>query len=204
MGYAGVSGREGLRWIAMTYVDPRPVELHTARLVLRPFTLEECPRIAAIANDPRVADTVLSIAVPYTLAHAEEFYQRHDTWWREGKGFVFAMRLRGCAGSEGIIGFTGLHPKVDWSNAELGYWLGVDYWNQGYATEAAKALCTWGFASRGLHRIFAQHMTKNGASGRVMEKLGMRYEGLMREHIRKGEEYRDVKVYGVLAREWVI
>ncbi len=187
----------------MTYVDPRPVELHTARLVLRPFTQEECPRIAAIANDPRVADTVLSIAVPYTLAHAEEFYQRHDTWWREGKGFVFAMRLRDVPGSDGIIGFTGLHPKVDWSNAELGYWLGVDYWNQGYATEAAKALCTWGFASRRLHRIFAQHMTKNGASGRVMEKIGMTYEGLMREHIRKGEEYRDVKVYGVLAREWV-
>jgi [ribosomal protein S5]-alanine N-acetyltransferase len=186
----------------MTYIDPRPIELHTPRLILRPFTLDECDRIATIANDPRVADTVLSIAIPYTLAHAQEFFHRHDAWWREGTAFVFALRLRDVAGSAGIIGFTGLHPKTAWNQAELGYWLGVDYWNQGFATEAARALCTWGFADRRFHRIFAHHMTKNPASGRVMEKLGMHDEGCMREAIRKGDEYRDVKVFGVLAREW--
>jgi ribosomal-protein-alanine N-acetyltransferase len=186
----------------MKYVDPRPVELVTPRLVLRNFVMEDVARVAEIANDPRVADTVLSIAMPYEVSHAEEFWKKQDVWWREGKAFVFAIAKRGVEGSEGIVGFTGLHVRGADDSAELGYWLGHAYWNLGYATEAARAICEWGFATRGLHRIFAHHMANNPASGRVMEKLGMQHEGLLREHVKKGSEYRDVHVFGVLKRHW--
>jgi [ribosomal protein S5]-alanine N-acetyltransferase len=89
------------------------------------------------------------------------------------------------------------------NHAEIGYWIGVDFWNKGYATQAARAICEFGFRVVGLHRMFAHHMANNPASGRVMQKIGMRHEGLLRGHVKKGEAYRDVHVYGVLREEWL-
>jgi ribosomal-protein-alanine N-acetyltransferase len=63
-------------------------------------------------------------------------------------------------------------------HAELGYWLGVPHWNRGYATEATTALLSYGFTTWQFHRIYARHFTRNPASGRVMQKLGMKL-GLM-------------------------
>ena len=62
---------------------------------------------------------------------------------------------------------------MDDRRAELGYWIGVPWWNRGYATEAGRALLDFGFGTLGLHRIMAHHMMRNPASGRVMQKLGM-------------------------------
>lgn len=68
---------------------------------------------------------------------------------------------------------------------------------QGYCTEAAKAIVAFGFQQLKLQRIFAIHMTKNTASGRVMQKIGMTYEGVLRNHIKKNGDFVDVEVYGI-------
>ena len=88
------------------------------------------------------------------------------------------------------------------ARAELGYWVGVPYWNRGVATEAARALVAFGFGALGLHRVQARHLTRNPASGRVMQKLGMRLEGVHREAVRKWDRFEDLAMYAVLAREW--
>jgi len=62
--------------------------------------------------------------------------------------------------------------------AELGYWIGVPYWSNGYCTEAARALVTYGFEELELDSVQARHLVENPASGRVMNKLGMRCEGV--------------------------
>ena len=87
-------------------------------------------------------------------------------------------------------------------SAELGYWIGVPYWGNGYATEAAREMLDYGFETLKLNRIFASHFKPNAASGRILRKLGMLHEGCQREHIRKWDQFIDSELYGMLRRDW--
>ena len=86
--------------------------------------------------------------------------------------------------------------------AELGYWIAVDCWNRGYATEASRRIIDFGFESLGLHRIEAHHFLRNPASGRVMQKMGMQQEGVVRDHVVKWDRYESLVVYSILEPEW--
>jgi [ribosomal protein S5]-alanine N-acetyltransferase len=101
-----------------------------------------------------------------------------------------------------LIGTITLHLNVRDDNAELGYWIGRPYWGRGYATEAAREVVRYGFEGLGLHRIHAEHLGSNPASGRVMQKIGMAYEGTRPEHYKKWGAYEDSVDYGLLARDW--
>jgi RimJ/RimL family protein N-acetyltransferase len=72
----------------------------------------------------------------------------------------------------------------------------------GFATEAGAALLRYGFETLGLNRIFAHHMRRNPASGRVMQKLRMRYEGSLRQHFRRNDRFEDLECYGILKQEY--
>jgi RimJ/RimL family protein N-acetyltransferase len=84
---------------------------------------------------------------------------------------------------------------------ELGYWIGKPYWNQGYCTEAAKAVLRYVFSALELNRVGAIHFTRNPASGRVMQKIGMRYEGERRQALKRWGEYVDIACYGILRED---
>lgn len=84
-------------------------------------------------------------------------------------------------------------------SAEVGYSLSRTYWNQGLMTEALKVVLQCGFSDLRLNRIEAQHDVRNPASGKVMEKCGMRKEGILRSRIKNKNEYIDVAVWSVLA-----
>jgi RimJ/RimL family protein N-acetyltransferase len=99
------------------------------------------------------------------------------------------------------VGAVGLTIVKVHAFAELGYWVAVPYWNRGYCTEAARAVVTFGFDVLGLHRIQARHLTRNPPSGRVMQKIGMRQEGVHRDAIRKWDCFENVAFYGILACE---
>jgi RimJ/RimL family protein N-acetyltransferase len=101
-----------------------------------------------------------------------------------------------------LVGAVGLALKPEHAAAELGYWIAVPEWGKGYATEAAAALCGHAFATLGIHRIQARHLLRNPASGRVMQKLGMRQEGVLRDAMRKWDRFEDVVLYAVLVPEW--
>ena len=98
-----------------------------------------------------------------------------------------------------MIGAIGLEVNKEDHNAELGYWLGREFWNQGYCTEAAKSVIEFGFETVGLRRIASEHMARNPASGKVMQKAGLTREGLRRKHVRKWGVFEDVVVYGILS-----
>jgi ribosomal-protein-alanine N-acetyltransferase len=93
-----------------------------------------------------------------------------------------------------------IHRSHD--SGELGYWIGKPYWGRGYATEAAAAVLDFAFGPLALHRVEATHFTRNPASGRVMEKLGMRLEGVFRDAHRKWGRYEDIAQRAILADEW--
>ncbi len=90
----------------------------------------------------------------------------------------------------------------DHAQPELGWALIQAHWGRGYATEAAEAVIGFGFEALGLNKIHAAYFIKNPASARVIEKLGMTYEGHLREHDLKWGVYEDIKVHAILAREW--
>ena len=84
----------------------------------------------------------------------------------------------------------------------MGYWIGTAYWGNGYCSEAAKSVLTYGFEVLGLHKIHARHMDPNPASGRVLAKIGMRHEGFLKEHYKKWNTFTDYHEYGILATEY--
>ena len=86
-------------------------------------------------------------------------------------------------------------------HATLGYWIGVPFWGQGYCTEAAKAVVDYGFKALDLNRVSSHHMGSNSASGRVLQKIGMRYEDCQRQHHFRWGRYEDVELYGLLRSE---
>jgi len=169
--------------------------LETARLKLRPYSEADIAELVPLIGARKVAATTLRIAHPYTEQDARAFLALAQ---EPGKIWL-ATTLR----SDGRqIGGVGLRVEDPHQHAELGYWLGVPYWRQGYATEAAGEMLRYGFVALGLHRIFASHFRHNPASGRILVKLGMRYEGCQREHLRKWDKFVDSELYGILRQEW--
>ena len=179
--------------------EPQP-SIVTERLILRPFAPSDAADVQRLAGDPAVADTTLHIPHPYPDGAAESWINTHQERWESGLGVICAITLRSTGELIGAINVLSVSKQN--SHGEMGYWIGTPYWNQGYCTEAARALIRFSFDTLGLHRVFAHHLGRNPASGRVMAKAGMRYEGTLREHTRKNDVFEDLPVYGILASEF--
>jgi RimJ/RimL family protein N-acetyltransferase len=172
-----------------------PLVLETQRLILRPWAESDIPELVLWIGAREVAATTLRIPHPYREEHAREFLR---TVQKENE-MRLSIRLR----SDGrLCGGVGLLPTAAHQHAELGYWLGVPFWGNGYATEAARAVVRYGFDEIQLHRIFASHFEGNVASARVLEKLGMRHEGCLRQHILKWGKFIDLQLYAILRQEF--
>ena len=185
---------------AYTAFMTAPEELRTSRLLLRSFTGEDVPAIARLAGAKEIASTTVQIPHPYAEEDARFFVKKADEDFRAGRSVSFAISLL----SPGeLCGAVGLHIAEAHNHAELGYWIGVPFWGNGYATEAAGAVLEFGFRALRLNRIFAHHFSGNAASQRVLEKIGMRHEGRSRQHIRKWGTYIDLENYGLLAEDFV-
>lgn len=173
--------------------------LSTERLILRPFRLDDAKSVQQIAGRKEIADTTLNVPHPYPDGVAEAWINTHPASFESGEDIVFAITLKKTGQ---LIGAINLEINKRFNNAILGYWLDPNFWNQGYMTEAAKEMLHYGFEERKLHKIHASHITRNPASGKVMEKIGMQKEGLLREHTFRWGKYEDSVVYGVLGREY--
>jgi RimJ/RimL family protein N-acetyltransferase len=102
-----------------------------------------------------------------------------------------------------VIGGCGIRVhRAENRDADIGYVLHRDYWGQGLITEAASAIIEVGFSTLRMHRIWATTDPENLRSSRVLERLGMRFEGRLREHIWCKQRWRDSALYAVLEHEW--
>jgi [ribosomal protein S5]-alanine N-acetyltransferase len=173
--------------------------LQTPRLTLRPYRLADTADLVRLAGTREVAAMTLRIPHPYTEHDAVEFITSCRADFDLGRSARFAIALRG---SGEFCGGIGLRIMSEHRRAELGYWLGVPYWGKGYATEASQEILRFGFETLKLRRIYASYVTENPASGRVLEKIGMRYEGILRSHICKWDVFHDLVFYGILQNEF--
>jgi len=168
--------------------------LTSTRLVLRPFTPGDAEDVQRLAGAKEVADTTLNIPHPYDDGLAEAWIASHADAFRERERVTLAI----TDSSGTLVGAISLRLELGHERAELGYWIGVPYWGRGYATEAAGAMVGYGFKELGLNRIFAHHLARNPASGRVMEKAGFTHEGFHRAHILKNGRFEDLHSFAVL------
>ena len=173
--------------------------LHTERLILRSLTLEDAADIQHLAGEYDVASTLSNMPHPYGDGMAEEWIHSCYNKYKKDKALNFAVTLRT---DRNLIGGIELRLDRGNENGELGYWIGKPYWNRGYCTEAARIVVAYSFEVLMLNRIYAQYFKRNAASGRVLEKIGMCYEGCLRQHTKKWDNFEDLMRYGMLKTDF--
>ncbi len=176
------------------------MELTTERLYLRPYREDDWEAIQEYAADPEVSQH--QPWGPNTEEDTRQFLQNtiqeNEQIERTAYHFVLVLRFEGQL----IGGCTLRITNARFGEAMIGYTLNRRFWNQGYTTEAARALLELGFQTLYLHRITSWCTPENIGSWRVMEKIGMRNEGHEREAVHFKGKWRDWLRYAMLDQEW--
>ncbi|RLJ31066.1 RimJ/RimL family protein N-acetyltransferase [Chryseobacterium sp. 7] len=166
--------------------------IQTERLILSELEEKDIPFIVEYLQHRIFSDLTSNIPFPYVEDDARSWLKMSKEAFENHTGYIFAIRNK-----EGqIMGGIGLSDRDD-DKAELGYWIGVPYWNKGLVTEAAKAIVDFGFKKLEFNKIFATHFLHNPASGRIMEKIGMEQEAVLKQEMKKDGEYFDIVRYSI-------
>jgi RimJ/RimL family protein N-acetyltransferase len=173
--------------------------LETERLILRRLELDDAERVQSLANDRDIACMVTPMPHPYHLQDARDWIALTQAEMDMKTSFAFAVVLKS---TNELIGDVEVGNETVNRRGEMGYWVGKAYWGHGYMSEAARRVVQFAFEVVGLNRVFATHYPRNPASGRVMQKIGMTYEGTLRGHVLKWGEPVDLCMYSILREEW--
>lgn len=169
--------------------------LTTPRLILRKARMRDAADIYAYAQDEEVARHVFW--EPHRSLRDSRAYVRYlKGLSAAGEPSSYVMELKETGKVIGTVGFVDC--REEHAEAEIGYSMGKAYWNRGLMTEAVGELLRMCFEDMGLHRVCAKHETDNPASGRVLEKCGMRCEGVMRGAVWNKGRYADVALWAIL------
>jgi RimJ/RimL family protein N-acetyltransferase len=187
----------------MTLLEERPAEalreqsipvLETERLILRAPRLEDAKSIATLANDRRIAENTARIPHPYRVADAEAFIAGVNV--PDGETVFLITDL-----DEAVLGACGVGMVED-QGPELGYWLGVPFWGQGYATEAVRAVIDYAFTELDYPFLNAGARVTNPASRRVLEKCGFQWTGVGLYRIRAISSSAPIDRFRLERRIW--
>ena len=149
--------------------EASPCVLETERLLLRKPTLADVKAIARLANDRRIAENTRRLPHPYSQDHAIEFVRGTAA---DDRGAVFLIE-----NNFSPVGMVG----VDWREPdapELGYWLGVEHWGQGFGTEAARAVIDFTFEEFEVEHLISGARVANPSSRNILEKCGFQWSGV--------------------------
>ena len=173
--------------------------LRTERLILRRFRLNDVDDVLAYANDEEWQRYLLPLPYPYERVHAEQFVSESFLKdWKSKPTFAIVF-------DDTVIGGINLSVDKRHQTAEMGYSIARKHWGNGYATEAAHAVVNWAFEAFCLAKTYAVANVDNRRSWRVMERIGMTREGVLRSDAPDGRDpnrRQDVAFYGVLREEW--
>ncbi len=172
----------------------------TPRLVLRDFVQADWKAVHEYAQDPQV--TAMMDWGPNSVDQTLDFLKRTMEENARPTRRKYGLAITLTAEEGRVIGGARMDFTAGPREADLGYVLNRAYWGRGYATEAARGLLELGFGRLGLHRAWATCDPRNAASARVLEKIGMRREGHLRESKLVKGDWQDSLVYAMLHREW--
>lgn len=174
--------------------------LKTPQLRLRPLKLSDAPAIQKAASVRMISDTMISIPHPYPAGEAERYVARQLAEQKSGLSFTFTVEQQTEAGFCGLVELRDIDREH--SQGELSFWLALEAWGRGYMSDVVQEVVRFGFEACGLNRLYAYHMKRNPASGRVLEKNGFRQEGLLRQRVQKWGQFEDVALWAILRQEW--
>jgi len=184
----------------MTELPKKQPMLQTDRLVLTSLCKSDAKELSTIANDKDLLRYMSdSLPNPYRYEDALEFIKKAKKSYQSGKSIEYAIRLKN---SHEIIGVIGLSLNYKNDHITFGYWLGKKWWKKGYMSEALSEIVRFCFEELKVHRVASHHFHPNIASGKVMQKAGLKYEGRRKEHYKKGDEFFDIIDYGLIRSEW--
>lgn len=176
--------------------DTPDITMYTQRCALRPWCKEDAPLLPAIANTKDISwNTSYRFAHPFDLEAAEKYVETKSN--NDDSNWNFAVLM-----DDEIIGGCGAWRGQDIHahTAEIGYWLGTEYWGKGLATEIVAALVDYLAAATDLEQLSANCFGWNPASPRVLEKCGFVKEGVRKGAVKKWGKRTDMLVYGKLLR----
>jgi [ribosomal protein S5]-alanine N-acetyltransferase len=169
-------------------------------LLLRPFRLSDAKRVQLLAGDEAIAAGAINIPHPYTDGIAESWINNHQREYEKGNSLILAITIKD---KDLLIGSIGLYINKKHQHAELGYWVGKDYWGKGYCSEAVAGVIKYAFCNIALNKIYANFLTRNPASGKVLMKNGFTKEGYFRQHVKYFEKFEDIECFGLLQSEYL-
>jgi len=176
------------------------MRINTTRLALREFVIDDWPDVLDYQSDPRYLRFYPWIE--RTEAEVKGFVQMFVDQQTEHPRRKYQLAIT-LANGDRVIGDCGIRRKHEneWE-ADIGYELSPEHWGQGYATEAGLAMIDFGFRELELHRISSWCIADNVASARVLEKVGLRLEGRLRENEYFKGRWWDTLIYGLIRSEW--
>lgn len=150
------------------------LDLKTRRLHLRPPRPADAPAIARYIGDWDVARMLARVPVPYRLSDAQAWIESHQG---DTQDVVVLLSDLDAEDPHAVFGAVGMHWKEDGARFSLGYWLARARWGEGLMSEAAGALVDHFFRTRDIADMESGHFAENGASGRILTKLGFERTG---------------------------
>lgn len=177
----------------MSNIQP---SLESTRYILRPFTADDAPAVQLLAADKRISDMVSNIPHPYPEGAALQWISTHVPGWEKGVQASFAIVDKTNHELCGAIGLSVDTTETDVREAEIGYWLGVDYWGRGIVSEACQRIVSFGLDEMNLDKIRARRLSNNPASGRVLEKAGFKHTGTAEGTC--GDKFASLDYYEIL------
>lgn len=169
-------------------------QIESQRLKYRPLTLSDAARVQLLAGHPKIAETTSTIPHPYLDGIAEQWISSHAKACTEGRGFDWAIELKS---NSLLIGNISCFIDQKNKKVEIGYWVGLDFWGQGYMTESLITIRDFLFHKTEINKITCRHIQNNPASGKVMLKAGLLHEGTLKQEFFKNEKFQDMIVYGL-------
>ena len=162
---------------------------------IRPWELTDAADIVGVINNKKVLDNLRDgIPFPYTEKDAAEFINSMLNAEKESS-YAFAIVVNEkVVGSIGAFRQSNIHNRT----AEMGYYVGEEYWGKGVCTTAIRLICRYVFDNTDIMRIFAEPFSDNIASCRVLEKAGFQYEGTLRSNAVKNGQIKDMKMYSMI------
>ncbi len=174
--------------------------IETQRLILRKIEMNDANRMFEfIFSDYRVMDNLIKgphQSITETINRLTEITNQYVS----EKFCYWGIVVKENGELIGTIDLFNINEDTE--NCEVGYNIGFNWWNKGYGTEALHAVVEFAFRIMDIHKISATHNIDNPASGKIMLKVGMKREGIIRHMIRKNNQYKDCGIYGILQQEY--